>query len=69
MEENYISKYEKTHFYVNIVNRIYGVCINIDDTDKAEQIIAYFKKDRKKQIEAWKKEWEQEDFEKNQVCV
>ncbi len=61
MEENYISEIEDTHFFVKITRKTYGVCINIKDLDRAEEIINYFKETRKGQIEAWKKEWQQEE--------
>lgn len=57
MEKNYISEYEQTHFYVNIVKKLYGVCINIKDLAKKDEIIQHFKISRKEQIEAWKTEW------------
>lgn len=60
MEKNYISEIEDTHFFVKIASKIYGVCINIKDLDRAEEIINYFKETRKEQIEAWKKEWQLE---------
>lgn len=57
MEKNFISQYQATYFYVNLPAKQYGVCINIKDLDKAEEIINYFKETRKEQIESWKKEW------------
>lgn len=59
MEKNYISEYQPTGFYTNIENRTYGVCINVKDVSNAENIIDYFKKTRKNQIECWKNEWSQ----------
>lgn len=56
MEKNYISEIEDTHFFIKITKKIYGVCINIRDLDRAEEIIDYFKNTRKEQIEAWKRE-------------
>lgn len=61
MEKNYISEIEGTHFFVKITSKTYGVCINIKDLDKAEEIINHFKTTRKEQIEAWKKEWQQKE--------
>lgn len=61
MEKNYISEIEDTHFFIKITKKIYGVCINIRDLDRAEEIIDYFKNTRKEQIEAWKREWQQEE--------
>ena len=61
MEKNYISEIEDTHFFIKITRKTYGVCINIKDLDRAEEIINYFKETRKEQIEAWKKEWQQEE--------
>ena len=57
MEKNYISKYEETHFYIDIARQLYGVCININDIDSKDEIIAHFKTTRKKQIQTWLKEW------------
>ena len=59
MEKNYISEYKQTHFYINSINKIYGVCINVKDEDRAEEIIRHFREDRKEQIEAWKQEWKE----------
>ena len=61
MEKNYISEIEDTHFFIKITKKFYGVCINIRDLDRAEEIIDYFKNTRKEQIEAWKREWQQEE--------
>ena len=69
MEKNYIGYEGETHFYIDLVNKEYGVKVSTKDASKAEEIIEFFKKDRKKQIEAWQELWEQEDFEKNQACV
>lgn len=57
MEKNYISEWQPTGFYVNLESKIYGVCINIKDKDKAEEIINYFRETRKEQIESWKQDW------------
>ena len=59
MEKNYISEHIETCFYIDWTNKTYGVCINIKDLEKAEEIIQYFRKDRKMQIEAWKQEWKE----------
>ena len=61
MEKNYISEIEDTHFFIKITRNTYGVCINIKDLDRAEEIINYFKTTRKEQIEAWKREWQQKE--------
>lgn len=58
MEKNYIGWLGTTHFYVDLVKKEYGVRISVEDTSKADEIIEYFRNDRKEQIEAWKKEWE-----------
>lgn len=39
MEKNFISRYQPTCFYVNMPEKQYGVCVNIKDIDKAEEII------------------------------
>lgn len=59
MEENFISNWQSTGFYLNLETKTYGVCINIDDIDKADEIIDYFRKTRKQQIETWKQEWKE----------
>lgn len=48
MEKNYISEIEDTHFFIKITRKTYGVCINIKDLDRAEEIINYFKETRKR---------------------
>lgn len=57
IEKNYIWT-GTTQFYIDIsTNPIqYGVYINIQDQDKALEIIQRVKKDRKRQIEAWNEE-------------
>ena len=59
MERNFISEFQETCFYVNLIQKEYGVCINIKDIDKKNEIMDYFYKDEKnkKSIEAWKNEW------------
>lgn len=60
MEKNFISQYQATGFYVNLPSKQYGVCVNIKDIDKAEEIIKECLEQNKKSIEAWKREWQQE---------
>lgn len=62
MEKNFISEYQATSFYVNLPAKQYGVCINIKDIDKADEIMSYFYNDEmnKRSIDAWKKEWQTE---------
>lgn len=57
MEKNYINWLGTTHFYIDLDNKEYGVRISVEDTPKANEIIKYFRHNRKEQIEAWKKEW------------
>lgn len=57
MEKNFISEYQPTCFYVNMPARQYGVCVNIKDIDKAEEIIKECLKQNEASIEAWKQEW------------
>lgn len=57
MEQNYISKIEDTHFYIDLQKKTYGVCINEKDIDSKDEIIAHFKATRKDQIQAWLEEW------------
>lgn len=61
MEKNFISQYQATCFYINIQAKQYGVCINIKDIDKADEIIEHFLTSRKENIEAWKQEWKEEE--------
>ena len=58
MEKNFISQYQATSFYVNIPAKQYGVCINIRDIEKADEIIKEILEENKETIESWKKEWE-----------
>jgi len=60
MEKNFISQYQPTSFYVNIQSKQYGVCINIKDIDKKEEIMDYFYNNEinKRSIEAWEQEWQ-----------
>lgn len=64
MEKNFILEYQPTSFYLNIPSKQYGVCINIKDIDRKEEIINYFRKTKKEQIEAWKNLWQEEE----QIC-
>lgn len=57
MEKNFISESQKTYFYVDLVNKTYGVCINIKDLVKKDEIINKMRESNKETIEAWKKEW------------
>ncbi len=57
MEKNFISEYQPTCFYVNMPAKQYGVCVNIKDIDKAEEIIKECLEQNKASIEAWKQEW------------
>lgn len=59
MEKNFISEFQKTYFYVDLKQKQYGVCINIKDIDKKDEIMNYFYNDEKnkKSIETWKNEW------------
>lgn len=57
MKKNQISAIMQTCFYVNIEAKQYGVIININDVERAEEIIQYFRTTRREQIDAWQKEW------------
>ena len=59
MEKNFISQYQATCFYVNLPAKQYGVCVNIKDIDKADEIIREFLEDNKECIEAWKRQWKE----------
>lgn len=60
MEKNYINWPGETHFYIDLENKKYGVRVSIEDTYRAEELINRARRDRKEQIEAWKKEWQKE---------
>lgn len=57
MEKNFISEQYETHFYVNLIKKIYGVCVNIKDFERNPKIINEIKEKNKETIQAWKKEW------------
>lgn len=59
MERNFISQYQTTGFYVNLESHTYGVCINIKDIDRKDEIIQQLLEQNKQSIEAWKNEWEE----------
>lgn len=59
MEQNFISQWQATGFYVNLESRTYGVCINIKDIDRKDEIIQQILEENKESIEAWKKQWEE----------
>lgn len=57
MENNFISEWQQTCFYVNLESKIYWVCINIKDIDKSEELTKEILESNKDSIQAWKKEW------------
>lgn len=57
MENNFISATMNTGFYVNLENKTYGVCVNIKDIDKSEELIKEIIESNKDSIQAWLKEW------------
>ncbi len=59
MEKNYINWLGESHFYIDLENKEYGVMVSIKDSYRAEELINRARRNRKKQIEAWKKEWEE----------
>lgn len=61
MENIFISLYQQTCFYVNLSTKQYGVCINIEDIDRKNEIMENFYNDEanKRTIEAWKNEWKE----------
>lgn len=61
MEKNYISKTMDTYFYIGVINHTYGVVVNIKEAKDFDNIRKKFLTKRKEQIEAWKKEWEEEN--------
>ena len=61
MEKNYLNWPGETHFYIDLENKEYGVRISVKDTYRAKELINRARRNRKKQIEAWKKEWQKEE--------
>jgi len=61
MEKNYISETQGTYFYVDIVEKEYGVIININDINRVDEIIKHFYNDErnKQSIGAWKQIWKE----------
>ena len=59
MEKNYINWLGTTHFYIDLVNKKYGVIVSVEDTSKANKIIRKILNDRKEQINNWLKEWKE----------
>lgn len=59
MRKDFISEVQATCFYVNLVAKQYGVCINVKDIKKKDEIMDYFYNDEmnKKSIKAWEEEW------------
>lgn len=57
MENNFISATMNTGFYVNLESKTYGVCVNIKDIDKSEELIKEIIESNKDSIQAWLKEW------------
>ena len=49
MENIFISEQYKTHFYVNLIEKTYGACINIKDLERNSKIIDEIKEKTKKQ--------------------
>lgn len=61
MQKDYISETQGTYFYVDIVEKKYGVIINRMDIDKIDEIMNHFYNDERnrRSIEAWKQLWEE----------
>ncbi len=59
MEKNYINWRGNTQFYVDLVNKEYGVLVSIEDTPKANEIIKNALNRYKNTINAWKQEWKE----------
>lgn len=59
MEKNYIGWAGSTHFCIDLINKEYGVKVSPKDEKRADEIIEYFKRKRKKQIDSWIKLWEE----------
>ncbi len=65
MKKNFISQYQATGFYLNLESHTYGVCINIKDVDRADEILEHYYSDKDNQasIAAWKKNWQEQENE------
>ena len=61
MEKNYINWPGRTHFYVDIQEKTYGVRVNVNESDNAENIIRQGLEKYKQYIDNWKKEWKKEE--------
>lgn len=61
MQKDFISQYQPTGFFVNLESHIYGVCINIKDIDRADEITERILAERKEQIDSWKQEWAEQE--------
>ena len=57
MEKKNINWEGKTHFYIDFENKTYGVKVNINEKDNAENIIKQALEKYKINIDSWKKEW------------
>lgn len=57
MEKNYINWQGNSCYYVDLINKEYGVRISVKDTPKANEIIKSFRNKRKQQINYLKQEW------------
>jgi len=58
MEENYINWPGYTHFYVDIIDKKYGVRVNANESERAEEIIKNGLEKNKLYIQEWKKDWQ-----------
>lgn len=57
MEKNYINWQGNTHFYVDLVNKEYGVIVSTEDMIFAPSIIQQTLAKYKATIQNWKQEW------------
>ncbi len=67
MEKNYINYSGKTHFYINLIDKEYGVRVSVEDTPKASKIIKEILEDRKEQINIWLDDWKNEKIKGGQL--
>lgn len=63
-EYNYISEFERTHFYMTFTTKPikYGVCINKRDISDMNKIIKFFKQSEKPRLEARRKDLIQTNY-------
>lgn len=69
MEENIIFWIGNTHFYIDGVNKKYGLRISGEDSYRADELINRMHNDKKTQLQIneWKKEWQEIEQQKCRI--